>query len=83
MYGHKNTEMPNGISIFDLTTEGEGFDKYLRTHRLAGQIPYDMIAFSQDGRRIAVVEIVSSPSGKEQRGKNQVHIITPKMEDTN
>ena len=82
MYGHKNTEMPNGISIFDLTTEGDGFDKYLRTHRLAGKIPYDMIAFSQNGRRIAVVETVSSARGKEQRGKNQVHIITPKIEDT-
>jgi len=83
IYGHKNTEMPNGVSIFDLTAEGGGLDKYLRTHRLAGQIPYDMIAFSQNGRQIAVVETVSSPGGKEQRGKNQVHIITPEIEDTN
>ncbi|HIB85871.1 TPA: hypothetical protein EYN09_20680 [Candidatus Poribacteria bacterium] len=82
-YGQTDTERPNGVSIFDLTTEGGGLEKYLRTYRLAGQIPYDMIAIDRNGRQIAVVETVINTSGEEQQGKNQVHIITTEIKDTN
>ena len=82
-YGQTDTERPNGVSIFDLTTEGGGLEKYLRTYRLAGQIPYDMIAIDRNGRQIAVVETVINTNGEEQQGKNQVHIITTEIKDTN
>ena len=42
-----------------------------------------MIAIDRNGRQIAVVETVINTSGEEQQGKNQVHIITTEIKDTN
>ncbi|MCZ6675643.1 MAG: hypothetical protein O7E52_00135, partial [Candidatus Poribacteria bacterium] len=68
-------EQLHGVSLFDLTAKGGGLAKYLYTYRTEGQLPYDTIDISADGRFIAVIEAPIVMPDETQRGKNRVHII--------
>ena len=48
--GRNVEEQLHGVSIFDLTAEGGGLSKYLYTYRTEGQLPYDTIGISANGR---------------------------------
>ncbi len=75
----KRAQDPNeslhGVSVFDLTAEGNGLAKYLYTYRTEGQLPYDTLAISQDGALIVVVEVPIAMSDETVRGKNRVHVF--------
>ncbi len=75
----KRAQDPNeslhGVSVFDLTREGNGLAKYLYTYRTEGQLPYDMLAVSPDGALIVVVEVPITMSDETVRGKNRVHVL--------
>ena len=75
----KRAQDPNeslhGVSVFDLTAEGNGLAKYLYTYRTEGQLPYDMLAVSPDGALIVVVEVPITMSDETVRGKNRVHVL--------
>ncbi len=68
-------EQLHGVSVFDLTTDGGGLAKYLYTYRTEGQLPYDTIDMSADGRLIAVIERPIKMADETVRGKNRVHVI--------
>ena len=55
-YNRTSVQQLHGVSVFDLRVEGSGLDKYLYTYRTEGQLPYDTVDISDDGRLIAVVE---------------------------
>lgn len=65
----------HGVSVFDLAATGGGLAKYLYTYRVEGQLPYDTIDISTDGRFIAFIETPIVKSDETTRGKNRVHII--------
>ena len=75
----KRAQDPNeslhGVSVFDLTAEGNGLAKYLYTYRTEGQLPYDTLAISPDGALIVVVEVPITMSDETVRGKNRVHVL--------
>ena len=75
----KRTQDPNeslhGVSVFDLTAEGNGLAKYLYTYRTEGQLTYDTLAISEDGALIVVVEVPIAMSDETVRGKNRVHVL--------
>lgn len=75
----KRAQDPNeslhGVSVFDLTVEGNGLAKYLYTYRTEGQLPYDTLAVSPDGALIVVVEVPITMSDESIRGKNRVHVL--------
>ena len=75
----KRAQDPNeslhGVSVFDLTAEGNGLAKYLYTYRTEGQLPYDTLAISTDGALIVVVEVPIAMSDETVRGKNRVHVL--------
>ena len=75
----KRAQDPNeslhGVSVFDLTAEGNGLAKYLYTYRTEGQLPYDTLAISPDGALIVVVEVPITMSDETLRGKNRVHVL--------
>ena len=73
--GRNVEEQLHGISVFDLTAEGGGLSKYLYTYRTEGQLPYDTIAISADGRFIALIETPIVMPDETVRGGNRVHII--------
>ena len=73
--GQNVEEQLHGISVFDLTAEGGGLSKYLYTYRTEGQLPYDTIAISADGRFIALIETPIAMPDETVRGGNRVHII--------
>ncbi len=68
-------EQLHGVSVFDLTAQGGGLSKYLYTYRTEGQLPYDTIDISADGRFIAFIETPIVMLDETVRGKNRVHII--------
>ena len=75
----KRAQDPNeslhGVSVFDLTVEGNGLAKYLYTYRTEGQLPYDTLTISPDGALIVVVEVPIAMSDETVRGKNRVHVL--------
>ncbi len=75
----KRSKNPNeslhGISMFDLTTNGSGLQKYLYTYRTEGQLPYDTLAISDDGSLIAIIEMPIVMPDETLRGKNRVHVL--------
>ena len=75
----KRAQDPNeslhGVSVFNLTAEGNGLAKYLYTYRTEGQLPYDTLAVSPDGALIVVVEVPITMSDETIRGKNRVHML--------
>lgn len=75
----KRTQDPNeslhGVSVFDLTAEGNGLAKYLYTYRTEGQLPYDTLAISADGTLITLVEVPITMPDETIRGKNRVHVL--------
>ena len=75
----KRAQNPNeslqGVSVFDLTAEGNDLAKYLYTYRTEGQLPYDTLAVSPDGALIVVVETLITMSDETVRGKNRVHVL--------
>ena len=75
----KRAQNPNeslhGVSVFDLTAEGNDLAKYLYTYRTEGQLPYDTLAVSPDGALIVVVETSITMSDETVRGKNRVHVL--------
>ncbi|MCY3741556.1 MAG: PQQ-binding-like beta-propeller repeat protein [Candidatus Poribacteria bacterium] len=75
----KRTQDPNeslhGVSVFDLTADGSGLSKYLYTYRTEGQLPYDTLAMSADGRLIVIVEVPMAMPDETVRGKNRVHVL--------
>ncbi len=75
----KRSKNPNeslhGVSVFDLTAEGNGLVKYLYTYRTEGQLPYDTLAISADGSLIAIVEMPIVMPDETLRGKNRVHVL--------
>ena len=75
----KRAQDPNeslhGVSVFDLTAEGNGLAKYLYTYRTEGQLPYDMLAISADGTLITLVEVPITMPDETVRGKNRVHVL--------
>ncbi len=75
----KRAQDPNeslhGVSVFDLTAEGNGLAKYLYTYRTEGQLPYDTLAISTEGALIVVVEVPIAMSDETVRGKNRVHVL--------
>ena len=75
----KRAQDPNeslhGVSVFDLTVEGNGLAKYLYTYRTEGQLPYDTLAVSPDGALIVVVEVPIAMADESVRGKNRVHVL--------
>ena len=73
--GRNVEEQLHGISIFDLTAEGSGLAKYLYTYRTEGQLPYDTIDISADGRFIALIEAPITMPDETVQGGNRVHII--------
>ena len=73
--GRNVEEQFHGVSVFDLTAEGGGLSKYLYTYRTEGQLPYDTISISADGRFIALIETPIAMSDETVRGGNRVHII--------
>ncbi len=68
-------EQLHGVSVFDLTAEGGALSKYLYTYRTEGQLPYDTIGISRNGRFIALIETPITMSDETVRGRNRVHII--------
>ena len=68
-------EQLHGVSVFDLTAKGGGLSKYLYTYRTEGQLPYDTIGISADGRFIALIEMPITMPDETARGGNRVHII--------
>ena len=68
-------EQLHGVSVFDLTAKGGGLSKYLYTYRTEGQLPYDTIGISADGRFIALIEMPITMPDETVRGGNRVHII--------
>ena len=54
---------------------GGGLSKYLYTYRTEGQLPYDTINISADGRFIALIETPIALPDETVRGGNRVHII--------
>ena len=68
-------EQLHGVSVFDLTAEGGGLSKYLYTYRTEGQLPYDTIDISADGRFISLIEVPIAMPDETVRGGNRVHII--------
>ena len=68
-------EQFHGVSVFDLTAKGGGLSKYLYTYRTEGQLPYDTISISADGRFIALIEMPIVMPDETIRGGNRVHII--------
>ena len=68
-------EQLHGVSVFDLTAKGGGLSKYLYTYRTEGQLPYDTISISADGRFIALIEMPIVMPDETVRGGNRVHII--------
>ena len=73
--GQNVEEQLHGVSVFDLTAEGGGLSKYLYTYRTEGQLPYDTIDISADGRFIALIETPIAMPDETLRGGNRVHII--------
>ena len=73
--GEMLREQLHGISVFNLTAEGGGLSKYLYTYRTEGQLPYDTIDISADGRFIALIEAPITMPDETVRGGNRVHII--------
>ena len=73
--GRNAEEQLHGVSVFDLTAEGGGLSKYLYTYRTEGQLPYDTIDISADGRFIALIETPIAMPDETVRGGNRVHII--------
>ena len=73
--GQNVEEQFHGVSVFDLTAEGGGLSKYLYTYRTEGQLPYDTIDISADGRFIALIETPIAMPDETVRGGNRVHII--------
>ena len=75
----KRAQDPNeslhGVSVFNLTADGNGLAKYLYTYRTEGQLPYDTLAVSPDGALIVVVEVPITMSDETVRGKNRVHVL--------
>ena len=75
----KRAQDPNeslhGVSVFDLTAEGNSLAKYLYTYRTEGQLPYDTLTISPDGALIVVVEVPIAMSDETLRGKNRVHVL--------
>ena len=75
----KRAQDPNeslhGVSVFDLTAEGNGLAKYLYTYRTEGQLTYDTLAMSANGALIVVVEVPIAMSDETVRGKTQVHVL--------
>ena len=63
---------PKALTVFDLKKTGTVLDKYCFTYRLAGQIPYGQIAFSE--RWIVCIETKSRGSSKT-IGQNQIYVI--------
>ena len=74
-YNRTSAQQLHGVSVFDLQAEGGGLDKYLYTYRTEGQLPYDTVDISDDGRLIAVVETPLVMPDETVRGKNRVHIL--------
>ena len=68
-------EQLHGVSVFDLAAKGGGLSKYLYTYRTEGQLPYDTIDISADGRFIALIEMPITMPDETIRGGNRVHII--------
>ncbi len=73
--GRNIEEQLHGVSVFNLTAEGGGLSKYLYTYRTEGQLPYDTIDISADGRFIALIETPITMPDETVRGGNRVHII--------
>ena len=73
--GQNVEDQLHGVSVFDLTAEGGGLSKYLYTYRTEGQLPYDTIDISADGRFIALIETPIAMPDETLRGGNRVHII--------
>ena len=75
----KRAQDPNeslhGVSVFDLTANGNDLAKYLYTYRTEGQLPYDTLAVSLDGALIVVVEVPITMSDEAVRGKSRVHVL--------
>ena len=65
----------HGVSLFDSTAKGGGLAKYLYTYRTEGQLPYDTIDLSADGRFIAVIETPVVMPDETPCGKNRVHVL--------
>ena len=59
------------FSVFDLTAKGGGLSKYLYTYRTEGQLPYDTIGISADGRFIALIEMPITMPDETVRGGNR------------
>ena len=74
-YDRTSVQQMHGVSVFDLRITGGGLDKYLYTYRTEGQLPYDTVDISEDGRLIAVVETPLVMPDETVRGKNRVHIL--------
>ncbi len=73
--GGNAEEQLHGVSVFDLAAKGGGLSKYLYTYRTKGQLPYDTIDISTDGRFIALIETPITMPDETVRGGNRVHII--------
>ena len=74
-YNRTSVQQLHGVSVFNLQEKGGGLDKYLYTFRTEGQLPYDTVDISTDGRLIAVVEMPIVMPDETVRGKNRVHIL--------
>ena len=74
-YDRTSVQQMHGVSVFDLRITGGGLDKYLYTYRTEGQLPYDTVDISEEGRLIAVVETPLAMPDETVRGKNRVHIL--------
>ena len=74
-YDRTSVQQFHGVSVFNLQTKGGGLEKYLYTYRTEGQLPYDTVDISADGRLIAVVETPIVMPDETVRGKNRVHIL--------
>lgn len=74
-YDRTSVQQFHGVSVFNLQTKGGGLEKYLYTYRTEGQLPYDTVDISADGRLIAVVETPTVMPDETVRGKNRVHIL--------
>ncbi len=74
-YDRTSVQQFHGVTVFNLQTKGGGLEKYLYTYRTEGQLPYDTVDISADGRLIAVVETPIVMPDETVRGKNRVHIL--------
>ena len=74
-YDRTSVQQFHGVSVFNLQTKGGGLEKYLYTYRTEGQLPYDTVDISADGKLIAVVETPIVMPDETVRGKNRVHIL--------